>query len=180
MKARGLLGDIFLLVLAICFFSCSDDDNTITITPNDYTQIVARGIIVEKDESFKKDSPNLDAPIIFTGKDIAWFNNNTREIRFKGIAPIELYPSYQKMNIELDSELLFSAATIATDIANFVCHDLVLYYDLENGRYFLLDAYPDFTAISKTAQENAKKRTDGWNKFLGQLKEEGRLKEQVK
>ncbi|MBO4596818.1 MAG: hypothetical protein J5676_02920 [Bacteroidaceae bacterium] len=59
-------------------------------------------------------------------------------------------------------------------IENRAYDDLVLLRD-NHDRFHLDDSYPDYWDPEKT-QQNAEKRSAGWNKFIDILKAEGRIK----
>jgi hypothetical protein len=118
-----------------------------------------------------------ESQLLFTGNDIAWFNPNSREIKFTNIQPGPFsIPMYAQIDMKIKDETLF---TIVAHIINSVSRaydDLVLFYDLETSKYYLYDNYPNYWSPEST-QKNIEKRDSGWNKFLVQLKKEGRLKE---
>lgn len=169
-----IMKNVFLHVLAAFTFvvgitSCSNDDKI----DNGSSQIVARGIINEEVLSKAVVTEN---PIAFKGNDIAWFNSSTREIKLNNIDPYSILSTYQKISFEVDGTKLFTVNTVATDAQSFVCYDIVLYYDLESGKYYLLDAYPDFAIENEETKKNSKAREENWNKFTTQLQKERRLK----
>ncbi len=117
-----------------------------------------------------------DKSVIFTGNDIASFNTKTREITFRNLVPAPFaVPIHCRIDIYVDNERLFSCVHInGSDSA--VYNDLVLFYDLGNQKYYLNDYYP-FNWDPEGVKANIETRMAGWNKFLSQLKQEGKLKQ---
>lgn len=117
-----------------------------------------------------------DDCVLFTGDDIAWFNPETREIKFSKITPgIYSLPVYSQIDIKLNDELLFTIVAHINGAVNRAYDDLVLFYDLDSGKYFLQDNYPSYWDPENT-QINAEKRASGWAKFIHRLKEEKKLR----
>lgn len=170
MKKLSDLLFVFLCIVSIS--SCSNENNNI----NGDSSIIARGVVNKKAESPLKESLTTVSPIAFTGKDIAWFNMKTREIKFRDTKIPELCDVYQKINFEIEDAYLFSAATIASDVQSFICYDLVLFYNIEDNRYFLLDGYPDFIIDNEETKKNILNRAEGWKQFLIQLEKENKLR----
>lgn len=122
---------------------------------------------------------NSDAPVAFTDENIELFNSVTREIRFRDMEPGKDLVPYEKIEFHLDDEILFTAATIVSDINSQIFNDLVLYVDRAGGnyRYYLNDAYPIWAADSDEAKANAAARAENWAKFLEHLRKDNRLRE---
>lgn len=113
--------------------------------------------------------------VIFTGNDIASFNAKTREVTFKNLVPTPFaLPMHCQIDIYMNAERLLNCVHI-NGSDNAVYNDLVLYYDLNTQKYFLNDFYP-FNWDHSGVKENIEARATGWNKFLNQLKKEGKLK----
>lgn len=176
MKTKRKPTLFILWLFAISLVSCSNEEHA----TNEESLIVARGVPTGRllQEPADNSLPNIGVPIVFTGKDIAWFDAETREIKFRNSNFSQLYRAYQRIDFEMDDAHLFSA-TIASDMHSFICRDLVLYYTFDKKgtcRYYLNDAYPDFALNDEQTKENILKRAEGWNIFISQLAKEGRLK----
>jgi len=121
--------------------------------------------------------------IVFTGNDILWFNETTKEIRFKDNS---LYKSaafsYPSIEFYIDDEYLFSSMTYVNSLSSQTFNRLVFYYDILGNKYYLADGYPEVSVLldPQEAQvlrdENMQKISSEWNKFIIQLKTEGRYK----
>ena len=115
---------------------------------------------------------------MFADGNIEWFNPTTREIRFRDLEPAKAFVPYREIVFRLDDETLFAAATIVSDVNSQIYYDLVLYLsDPVEPRCYLNDAYPLWAADSDEARANAEARAEGWNKFIEQLRQDGRLQE---
>lgn len=157
--------DYILLALSI-FCSCSSDK-----------------------ASFEESSPQLfgvyradagDAAlgndcIVFTDADIVWFNPKTREIKFKESDKIEALPMDVSISVKTATDTLFVITGNISSVVSKAYDDLVLFYNITNGKYYLYDNYPDYWDREKTKQ-NADKRSDGWNAFLKILRSQGRIR----
>lgn len=173
MKRANLL---FLVAWCISVFVACDNSESYE---KEHTEIVVRGVVDNVPAKAVPEDTERDysaCPVIFKGNNIEWFNLKNGEIKFSQIEPYEIYKTYQRIVFEINGEQLFTAATIVTDAASFVCNDLVLYYDLHGG-YYLKDAYPDFALNHEQTKKNIEKRKNGWNKFLKQMNKEKRLKQ---
>lgn len=112
--------------------------------------------------------------IVFTDLDIVSFNPTTREIKFKESAQINNIPIYSEIVIKSYAETLFTITAYINPVVSIAYDDLVLFHDV-NGKYYLNDNYPDYWNPEET-KKNADKRSEGWNKFLEILKDQGRIK----
>ena len=164
----------YLVLICTVLFSlcgCSDDTELSKDVQKSKITAVARYSITSKINN------NVTEPeLLFTGDDIAWFNPNSREIKFTTVKsePFSL-PMYAKIDINLENETLFTIVAHINDAVDRAYDDLVLFYDLETSKYYLYDNYPAYWS-PETAEINRQNREVSWNKFLEQLKREGRLK----
>ena len=118
------------------------------------------------------------APIdtIFTEDDIRWFNDSTREIRFKD--PLQqvrekLWSKSKNLEFRLGENVLFKA-TRTSNVMSSTVHDLVLCYGSEVKAsikgFFLYDCYPLKLLNDEQVQANIQKRAPQWEIFLDYLK----------
>jgi hypothetical protein len=126
--------------------------------------------------------------IVFTGDDIQWFNETTKELCFKnnisnnpGNNPL-LYAT-PAIRFYINDEYLFSSMIYVSDISSQSYNKLVFYYSIIENKYFLADGYPTdmsgFREPQKAQEErdeNMRRIADEWNKFIDQMKKEGRYK----
>jgi len=120
---------------------------------------------------------NLNDTVLFTSNNIKSFNELTGEIVFTDTLIPKKISSFHLIKCYLGSDSLFSA-TLASDIMSSIVNDLVLNHNLEDGKYYFEDGYPNwidnFGATNLRAQ-NKKNRATAWNRFVTQLKLEGKL-----
>ena len=137
-------------------------------------------------------------PVVFTGKNILWFNETTKELRFNdNFSMKDGFWGYRSLKFYIDGEYLFSSM-IFTSLNSQVFNSLAFYYNMMENKYFLLDGYPAINngdvlisgwlaingssvpATNETIQqirdENRQQIESEWNKFINQLKKEGRYK----
>ena len=123
-------------------------------------------------------------PIVFTGNDILWFNETTKEIRFKNNMSIK--PSvykYQAISFYIDEEYMFSTAVCVSGSSSQVYNSLVFFYNVTENKYYLLEGYlpaPNnpsdiFNGAPEQQRDGYKGNiTSEWNKFIDRLKNEGK------
>lgn len=171
MKTKSLFRILCVFLCIICGISCNDENIS-----NEPSLISAKGITGHLKSNSISDDPEM--PVIFTGDDILWFNDKTREIKFKGIEPIKEISLYKQLLFELDGTVLFTAITMVQPINSQIYTDLVLHVELNDGkyRYYLNDGYPVWAADMDEAKVNAAKRADSWNSFIVQLEKEGKIR----
>lgn len=112
---------------------------------------------------------------VFTGNDIQWFDEKTRELRLDDNFLSNRLPSGGTLLFKLADMELFTVHVISGLTAG-TCNDLVLFYDVVVGKYYLYDSYPKNTS-SEIVRLNAEIRSENWALFLMQLRREGRIKE---
>ena len=119
--------------------------------------------------------------VVFTGEDILWFNETTKEIRFKNnVSNINPVLGNTALSFYIDDEYLFSSMTYASSINSQIYNSLVFYYNIIENKFFLLDGYPDVSVLTNPQEsqslrdENMKKIDSEWSKFINQLKKEER------
>lgn len=113
---------------------------------------------------------------MFADGNIEWFNPTTREIRFRDLEPAKAFVPYREIVFRLDDETLFAAATIVFGREQ---PDLLRPCALPQrpGRASLLSERR-LSALGRRfgrGRANAEARAEGWNKFLEQLRQDGRL-----
>jgi hypothetical protein len=121
---------------------------------------------------------------VFTGDDILWFNTSTRELRFKNnISQKEIIAALLSRSIMfyIDDEYLFTTMTCVSDLNSQTCDSPVFYYSQIENRFYLKDGYPDIAFLQNSAahqslrNENTEKIRYEWDKFINQLRIEGKL-----
>jgi len=127
--------------------------------------------------------------IVFTGFNIVWFNELTKEIRFKdNISMQAAFSNVQALKFYVGDEYLFSAMYV-NSLSSQIIQGLVLYYNIVENKYFLQYGYPPDNAelfennggigansnsSGNEPGENTQNIQSEWNKFINQLKKEGK------
>ena len=143
--------------------------------------IVSKSLIIVVGESTHtsgvEEGVDEKPAIIFSGNDIQWFDQNTREIKFENKIDFSIFQTYQKIHFKLDGNFLFTAQTYASQHHSFIIKDLVLFIDQFTGKCYLHDCYPMSVAENDPETKvNKEKRSDAWNSFLMQLRTEYKIK----
>ena len=119
--------------------------------------------------------------VVFTGEDILWFNETTKEVRFKN--NVSNSPSVLNnvaLSFFIDDEYLFSSVIYTSSLSSQIFNSLVFYYNIIENKFFLIDGYPDVSVLANPQEyqalrdENRQKIASEWSKFINQLKKEGR------
>jgi hypothetical protein len=127
----------------------------------------------------------MDTVASFTGKDIAWYNNTTGELKFKEQFPlITAYEGYSTvdMHVYLNNDSLFSVNLVLTSILDsWIINSPVLL--CVGSNYYIKDGYPYWWKpeemdlfMREKREKNWKAMEPGWSKFIKQLKKEGRYR----
>jgi len=122
---------------------------------------------------------NKGDTLLFTGNDIKWINGTTGEIRFVDSTFIPKIKPFFRLKCFLGPDSLF-IATVTTPVMSSIVNDLVLNLDIKDGRFYFKDGYPEWInnpGITGIRIQNKAKRAFAWNRFLVELKKEGRYKE---
>jgi len=117
---------------------------------------------------------NSTDSVIFTGKDINWFNADTQELSFVNPPSLNALQKFIQIKFFLGIDSLFTAR-IALDIMSASISNLVLHLNNRDGKFYLEDGYPNGNNVLSI--QNKEKRAAAWAKFIAQLKLEGRYKE---
>jgi hypothetical protein len=179
---------LFSLTLPFLFLSCGNDDdldkNNLSPSVLDFKAIIPSDLrsvsVSETDSSIK-----TDTILLFSGKDIAWYNGTSGELKFNDNFPgieIKAYGSVDLL-VYSDNESLFSINLILTsDVMSWIINSPVL--SLKDGRYYIKDGYPNWDWLQEDKnhpvyierEKNWKAIESGWNIFIEQLKKEGRYR----
>jgi hypothetical protein len=149
---------------------------------NQTSMLVARA---SNEEIALRSSSNLNdsEPVIFTGNDILWFNETTREIRFRdNMLNSNNIQGWRAIKFYIGDEYLFSSMIFVSDLNSAVYDSLVFYYSIIENKFYLADGYPvDVSVLSNPQKaqemrdENRRKIADEWNKFIEQMEKENKL-----
>ena len=161
--------------------ACSLDSNepekpTLIIEPVEEAMLAACGI---SEQGTRSDSYEQ---LLFTDRDIEWFNITTREIKFRDM-DVPLYKRlqpYHEIKFYLGDEVLFVVSSFVGDWDSRVFTDLVLHYDeisdLNKGHYYLQDCYPLQFIDTDEVKANIKKNAGQWELFTYYLESKGKLR----
>ena len=162
--------------------ACSLDGNEpekpiLIIDPVEEASLYACGIS-ESDTRSASDEQD----ILFTQRDIEWFNVNTREIKFRDMdEPLykRLQP-YREIKFCLGDNDLFVVSSFVSDLHSMVFTDLVLHYDVitdpNQGHYYLHDCYPPQFIDTDEVKANIQKNAAQWELFTYYLESIGKLR----
>jgi len=121
-------------------------------------------------------------PIVFTGEHLLWFNESSKEFRFKDNSAMKsAFSNVNALNFYIDEEFLFSAFVRVNSPSSAILNSLVFYYNPTENKYYLLDGYPpeklsqnvsDPPDIADAREDNWKLIAEEWKKFINQLKKD--------
>ena len=165
--------------------ACSLDGNEpekpiVIIDPVEKATLYACGISPSETRT-AGDAQNM----LFTEKDIEWFDPDTRELRFRDtMEPLrEEIPLLAGIDFYLGGEHLFSGGvTCVSLICSQVFDDLVLCCGkidgevIDDGRYYLYDCYPLQFIDTDEVKANRLRRASQWEAFLKYLESKGKLR----
>ena len=119
---------------------------------------------------------------MFTGDDIISFNLSTREIIFTDTTEKNI-TCFRDSHKPIKMPFFESPIYIVSIYSSYPHNDLVLYFNRDDFNYYLNDGdpaevpdvWPNADEIRKIREGNAKKREDGWNRFINYLSETDKL-----
>ena len=176
---KGKLFSICLFLFGMmAVVSCDSNEGDImgSVHP---AKIVAYGINSSVSSQARSKDGTTSANQVFSDENIAWFNPVTREIKFKDLEPsASIFPVYDKIEFRKGTKSLFTASSYVYGIYSQIFDDLVIYYDIENEKYYLADCYPNTPQVRmlESVKQNTEKRAIAWQEFLDVLKSENKLK----
>ena len=144
---KALAWMMAIAIASTTMTACSSDDNEtekpFTTDPVESSMLYACGLGQSETRSVA-DAQN----VLFTEKDIEWFNASTREIKFRD-SDIPIYKRlepFHEIKFYLGDNALFVVSSFVADWDSRIFTDLVLHYDLisdpNQGHYYLHDCYP--------------------------------------
>ena len=139
------------------------------------SKITVRAPLFETVESSASD---VKGQVVFTGDDILWFNETTKELRFKdNNAKKTVVSTHETLSFFIEDEYLFTASTYSSGAnANYQTFSgLLFYYNSTENKYYLINSNELVSSndIMETPHD-APDRSSVWSKFIDQLKQEGR------
>jgi hypothetical protein len=190
---------LFFAVLCFLLGGCAKEyinDNVAFLNSNGLSSVAGIIVRASNEETTARSTVRSagEEPVVFTGNDILWFNETTKELRFKdNFAMKDVFGGYKSIKFYMDGEYLFSSMIFVSSVSSQVFNSLVFYYNIMENKYYLNDGYPvindDITIISivngdavranemyqQLRDENMQKIESEWNKFINQLKQGGQL-----
>jgi hypothetical protein len=155
------------IFIAIVFISDSCDFKR-NILPNENSEL-----------SFKASLINHSDTVLFTGSDIQLLNGTTGKISFINPSMVSKIKSFNRIKCYLENDSLFTASVTLPAVSTPI-NDLVLNFNLNDGSFYFEDGYPDWIdnpRVNGIRIQNKNKRTASWNRFIEELKKEGKLVE---
>ncbi len=123
--------------------------------------------------------------ILFSDKDIVWFDVDTRELRLK---ETEGEPIYKRLNPFHPIEFRTNNNKVVLEVSSFVgawdsrvFDNLVLIYGKVNDdgtideHYYLCDCYPQQLASDERVKANIQKNAAQWKAFVDYLQIQGKI-----
>jgi hypothetical protein len=182
MKVAVLL---FTFITLISLIGCRPESEDILVQTE--SSIIVKAAKVGEVATRSTVENEIEEPVVFTGGDIVWFNETTKEIRFKENflnAPSNNVVIYARQAIKfyINDEYLFSSITYVSVFDSRIFNSLVFYYSMTENKFYLTDGYPAVSVLSNPEEiqeirdENMRKIAGEWNRFIEQMKKEGRYK----
>jgi hypothetical protein len=179
MKATVLF---FIALTGLSLAGCRPESEDLPVQTG--SDIIVRASNAEEGVTVRSGTPE---PVVFTGDDILWFNETTKELCFKNNfsnSPANNSALYATRAVKfyINDEYLFSSMIYVSDFSSQTFNSLVFYYNVTENRYFLRDGYPDAAVLpnpqkaQELRDENRRKIAPEWNRFIEQMKREGRYK----
>ena len=168
------------ITMTACSLDSDEPEKLFTTDPVEKATLYACGISPTGTRSIG-DTQN----VLFTEDDIEWFNQTTRELRFREtMAPLrETIPLLAGVDFYLGGEHLFSGgATHVALICSQMFDDLVLCCGkidgevIDDGHYYLYDCYPPQFIDDERVQANRLLRAPQWEAFTKYLESKGKLR----
>ena len=154
MKTHSLL-----YVLIISLFICSCE---LEINNNSNINFYVKSSITKNDT------------LVFTAKNIKFYNNSTHELRFNDNTTPANLKLYGSIKCYIGTDSLFEAR-LTSDIMSNIINDLVLNHNLQEDKFYFEDGYPgwiDNLGATTLRAENKTKREKAWLQFIAELKKE--------
>jgi hypothetical protein len=173
----------FIALLSLSLAGCHPESEDVPVQTT--SSIIVKTSDAEEGVATKSEALET---VVFTGDDIQWFNETTRELCFKNNfssnpANNPLLYATPAIRFYMNDEYLFSSMIYVSDISSKSYNKLVFYYNILENKYYLADGYPADVSVFQYPQkaqeerdENRRRITNEWNKFIEQLKKEGRYK----
>lgn len=180
------------MILSLIFSSCSSDNGLDQNNFSPSSLIFKAAITTDSRNSDISKAPQLaitDTIPLFYGKDIAWFNETTGELRFNdNFSGTALQGNGDvRLLVYSDNDSLYSINFFATsNVMSYVINSPVICNRMGENAYYIQSGYPkrnladldkdDEWRIEREKNWNALVQSEGWKLFILQLKKEGRYR----
>ena len=179
---------LFMYFTALCFTFYGCSEMIVSEQPAlDASDVSRSGIIVRAslDETAAKTPKPAEEPVVFTGNDILWFNESTKELRFRDNTAMKSvfskFSTFMVIKFYIDDEYMFSCMFFVISASTQICNSLVLFFNTNENKYYLLDGYPPDSGDIASAPNDQNSRDENmqnikaeWALFIDRLKKEGR------
>ena len=166
---------IILLTAFICFLlsACSEgniekDATTPTVDEGSYSVIIVKASNLEDITS-----SDMEEPIVFTGNDILWFNEITKEIRFNNNLSMKAaFSNVEALKFYIEDEYLFFTFVFVDSSIPQDFYGMFLVYNTTENKFFLRDnpsPYSSQSISEDPTDENQTPISPEWKKFIDQL-----------
>ena len=176
MKKIFLFTTVLCLLLSGCMNDSKDLYGMADIALDTKTEINVRASTTETISN-----NDVTEPVIFTGKDILWYNETTREIRFQNNLSMKAaFSNVETLKFYIEDEYLFSAFVFMNSTSTQIINYLVFYYNTVENKYYLLTGYPPDSATNayknpESSDTIGNNIDSEWEKFIDQLKKDGKF-----
>lgn len=182
---------LFSVILSLSFLSCSNDGN---LNNNNFSQstLAFKALITSNSGSSAMSkvvqAVSTDTVLLFTGKNISWFNETTGELRFNNNFSLEKIGNGKVyLQVYSNNEPLYSVSFILTlNVMSYVINSPVIYNGVGENSSYIKNGYPernladlskdDPWRIEREKNWNVLVQSEGWKLFIQQLKKEGRYR----
>ncbi len=165
-----------MMMTACSLDSYEPEEPVLIIEPVEEGMLAACGISESGTRSVS------DEQLLFTEKDIEWFNATTREIKFRDMdkPPYEMLEPFHEIKFYLGDNVLFTVSSFVGDWDSRTYTNLILHYDVitdpDQGHYYLHDCYPLYLINTDEVKANIKKNEGQWELFIYYLESKGKLR----
>ena len=171
---------LFTTVLCLFLSGCSTGpfDKDIPIEEDPITDTY--GIIVRASKIETIAMSDVLEPVVFTGNDILWFNESTREIRFNNNVSMKAaFTNVEALKFYIDDDFLFSTLVNVNGSGTQNINSLTFYYNAAENKYYLSGGYSTSADLGdgESGQDLPSDVYIGaeWGRFIDQLKKDGKL-----
>jgi len=177
MKKIFFLTTVLCLILSGCMTDTINED---AATNSEHQITYSTGIIVRASKFETFTESDIKEPVVFTGNDMLWFNESTREMRFhNNVSMRAAFTNVEALKFYISDDFLFSTLVNVNGTSAQNINSLTFYYNAAENKYYLLGSFPTSVELDNTGpvQELPSDVYTGseWEKFIDQLKKDGKL-----